>query len=172
MLPANPYDLHEIFLNNVLAHARPVEWNSYMVDQHSHKSALGDQVRATKAVLTCPDCASLVEVLDMYDLNGYYYCECFKGPKRGRENLQNDIIYEDPFRDPFSEDLNLESFLYPQIASTPIKTGTIKSDKKVKPKKLCKVDIKAKTKTKDVLTNEDNIMRLASEPFNDEDLLE
>ena len=171
MLPANPYDLHEILLNNVLAHARPIEWNSFMVDQHSHKSALGDQVRATKAVLTCPDCASLVEVLDMYDLNGYYYCECFKGSRRTREDLQKDsVIYEDPFQDPFSEDLNLESFLYPQIASTPIKTGTIKSDKKVTPKKLCKVDIKAKTK--DVVTNEDNIMRLASEPFNDEDLLE
>lgn len=171
MLPANPYDLHEIFLNNVLAHARPIEWNSFMVDQHSHKSALGDKVRATKAVLTCPDCASFVEVLDMYDLNGYYYCECFKGVKRTREDQQKDsIIYEDPFQDPFSEDLNLETFLYPQIASTPIKTGTIKSDKKVTPKKLCKVDIKAKTK--DVVTNEDNIMRLASEPFNDEDLLE
>ena len=171
MLPANPYDLHEILLNNVLAHARPIEWNSFMVDQHSHKSALGDQVRATKAVLTCPDCASLVEVLDMYDLNGHYYCECFKGSRRTREDLQIDsVIYEDPFQDPFSEDLNLESFLYPQIASTPIKTGTIKSDKKVTPKKLCKVDIKAKTK--DVVTNEDNIMRLASEPFNDEDLLE
>jgi len=171
MLPANPYDLHEILLNNVLAHARPIEWNSYMVDQHTKKSALGDQVRATKAVLTCPDCASLVEIIDMYDLNGYYYCECFKGVRKTRDEIQtNSIHYEDPFQNPFLEDLSLNTFLYPQIASTPVKTGTIQANKKVTPKKLCKVDIKAKTN--DVVSNEDNIMKLASEPFNDDDLLE
>ena len=171
MLPANPYDLHEIYLNNVMAHARPIEWNSSMVDQLSNKSALGDQVRAIKAVLTCPDCASFVEILDMYDLNGYYYCECFKGMRRTRdEPFRNDIIYDDPFQNPFSEELNISSFLYPQLANTPIKTGIISDKKKVSSKKECKVDIKAKTNDKVEL--EDNIMKLASEPFNDEDLLE
>ena len=171
MLPANPYDLHEVLLNNVVAHARPIEWNSYMVDQHSHKSALGDQVRATKAVLTCPDCSSLVEIFDMHDLMGYYYCDCFKGVRRTRDNQDvNSIDYEDPFINPFAEDIGLESFLYPQIASTPVKTGTIKADKKITPKKPCKVDIKAKANN--VVTTDDHIMKLASEPFNDEDLLE
>jgi hypothetical protein len=171
MLPANPYDLHEVSLNNATTHARPIEWNSFMVDQQTNKSALGDQVRAIKAVLTCPDCASFVEIIDMYDLNGFYYCSCYKGQRKTRDSIETDnIMYEDPFQDPFSEELNLASFLYPQIASTTVATGTIKKEKRVAPKKPCKVDIKAKSNN--VNTPEDDILKLASEPFNDEELLD
>lgn len=172
MLPANPYDLHEISFNNLKELARPIEWNSSMVDQIRQTSALGDQVRATKAVLTCPNCGSYNEIIDLYDLEGHYYCDCHTGPRLSRKSMESVFSEaQDPFKNPFqSSDLN--SILYPQIATSKVKTGTIDKPSKKTGRTKCKAEKTPKTMPKVQTDTDEGLINLANEPFNDEDLLD
>lgn len=172
MLPANPYDLHEISFNNQKELARPIEWNSSMADQIRQTSALGDQVRAIKAVLTCPVCGSFNEIIDLYDLEGHYYCECYTGPRHNRKSNKSVISEtQDPFKNPFaSGDLN--EILYPQIATSRVKTGTISKPSKKTGQTKCKAQKPPKEASKIPTDTDEGLINLANEPFNDEDLLD
>lgn len=181
MLPANPYDLHEINFNNLKELARPIEWNSTMVDQIRQTSALGDQVRATKAVLTCPNCGSYNEIIDLYDLEGHYYCECHTGLRLSRKsketalsdtrNIIDNLDTRNPFKNPF-ESGDLNSILYPQVATSKVKTGTISKPSKKTSQTKCKIEKPPKISPKIQAETDEGLINLANEPFNDEDLLD
>lgn len=163
MSEVNPYDLHQITFNDQTIYARPIEWNSGVVDQKTMRTPFNEPFRATKLTLTCPDCGTCV-TLDIYNsIKSKYYCECV-GIRRIDNKGQ---ISEDPFRNPIEAigDLNI---LYPIKTIEPI-IATLKGKKK---KTACKKSSKQNTAIKMKSTEEDEVINLASEPFDDSDLLE
>jgi hypothetical protein len=169
MLPANPYDLHEIIFNGHKVLARPVEWNSQMVDQIKMKNHFGDSVLASKIVLTCPDCSAFKEIYVHDDLNTNYKCEC-------SIELAKSVKTLDPFVNPFEANAQLYSSLCPSIEN---KQPAIKKLPKKTTPKTCSKNLSPKDGSAEKNINrsraksdEDNLMDLASKPFDDADLLE
>jgi hypothetical protein len=169
MLPANPYDLHEISFNGHKVLARPVEWNSQMIDQVKMKNHFGDSVLASKIVFTCPDCSAFQEILVSDDLDTDYNCECsIKSAKSDKT--------QDPFINPFEANTQLYASLCPSIEN---KQPAIKKLPKRNTPKTCNKNLipkdgleKKSLNRSKAKSDEDNIMNLASEPFDDADLLD
>lgn len=163
MSEVNPYDLHQITFNDQLIYARPIEWNSGVVDQKTMLTPFNEQFRATKLTLTCPDCGTCV-TLDIYNsIETNYYCDCVglrQADKKGQ-------ITDDPFRNPIEAitDLNI---LYPSKTIEPV-VATAKGKKK---KSACKKSSNIETASKIKASEEDEILDLANRPFDDSDLLE
>ena len=169
MLPANPYDLHEISFNSQKVLARPVEWNSQMIDQVKMKNHFGDSVLASKIVFTCPDCSAFKEIIVLDDLNTNYNCECSIELAKSDKTL-------DPFVNPFEANTQLYASLSPSIENKqpaikklPKKTTPKTCSKNLLPKDKSAAKNKNLSKAK---SDEENLLDLASKPFDDADLLE
>ena len=169
MLPANPYDLHEISFNGHKVLARPVEWNSQMIDQVKMKNHFGDSVLASKIVFTCPDCSAFKEIFVSDSLDAHYNCEC------AIKMAQSDKTH-DPFVNPFEANSGLYASLFPTVEN---KAPAIKKlPKKTAPQSCLKNLIpKDGSARKNIdraksFKDEDDLIDLASKPFDDSDLLD
>jgi hypothetical protein len=167
MLPANPYDLHELIFNGQKIYARPIEWNGSLVDQNNNKNGFGLPFKATKLILTCPDCAELVEFNILDDLDGEYHCKCAIIPAKKIK----DKTFVDVFKSPFIDNSDMITELYPSLQIDKPDMKRITKPRR-KASKSCKLKIeKVDTSTKAAERTQD-IIDLASQPFDDTDLLE
>ena len=169
MLPANPYDLHEISFNGHKVLARPVEWNSQMIDQVKMKNHFGDSVLASKIVFTCPDCSAFKEIFISDTLDAHYNCECVI-------KLVQSEKTSDPFVNPFEANSGLYSSLCPSVENNapaikklPQKTAPKTCDRNLLPKDG---PIKKSIDRAKAVKDEGDLIDLASKPFDDSDLLE
>ena len=169
MLPANPYDLHEISFNGHKVLARPVEWNSQMIDQVKMKNHFGDCVLASKIVFTCPDCSAFKEIFVYDTLDTHYNCDC-------AIKLVQSEKTSDPFINPFEANSGLYASLcptvenkVPAIKKLPKNTAPKTCDKNLMPKDL---SVKKNIDRAKAVNDEDDLIDLASKPFDDSDLLE
>lgn len=139
----NPYDLLNIIIDGNQAYARPIAFDSDIVDHKNLKNAFGTYVKPNKIVTTCPKCGQGVQLDILLEEPPFppYVCSCPNCyPKKA--------AMVDPFKNPIkSKSMTLEELdpLYHNIGqmSLDIPSSTVQErlkddeedvNKKVKPK--------------------------------------
>ena len=108
----NPYDMLEIRLNGIEGYARPVEFDSDLVDHKTMKNAFGTIVKPTKAVTTCNKCGQ-----------GFTFNLRLSDPPFGRIEVRCELcsptkvekVIAEPFVNPVKTKRVLETELDPLI---------------------------------------------------------